>query len=112
MSAHQEHAPPVLQAEGVRKRFGGVHALRGAHLALRAGEVHGLCGENGSGKSTLLKVISGQLDADAGRVVLDGGETRFTDASEAVAAGIATVSQERAVVPDLSVAENIFLGPR
>jgi ABC-type sugar transport system ATPase subunit len=112
MSGHQEHAPAVLQAEGVRKRFGGVHALRGAHLALRAGEVHGLCGENGSGKSTLLKVISGQLDADAGRVMLEGVETRFTDASEAVAAGIATVSQERAVVPDLSVAENIFLGPR
>ncbi len=112
MSAPEEHAPPVLQAEGVRKRFGGVHALRGAHLALRAGEVHGLVGENGSGKSTLLKVISGQLDADAGRVLLEGAETRFADASEAVAAGIATVSQERAVVPDLSVAENIFLGPR
>lgn len=107
-----EETAPVLVAEGVRKRYGGVHALRGARLALRPGEVHGLCGENGSGKSTLLKVISGQVDADDGRVVLEGVETRFGDASEALAAGIATVSQERAVVPDLSVAENIFLGPR
>jgi len=103
---------PVLVAEGIRKRYGGVHALRGARLALRPGEVHGLCGENGSGKSTLLKVISGQVDSDGGRVVLGGVETRFADPAEALAAGIATVSQERTVVPDLSVAENIFLGAR
>ncbi len=112
MSVPRETTAPVLLAEGVRKRYGGVHALRGAGFALPPGEVHGLCGENGSGKSTLLKVISGQVDADAGRVVLGGVETRFGDASEALAAGIATVSQERTVVPDLSVAENIFLGPR
>jgi rhamnose transport system ATP-binding protein len=112
VSVLPDTAGPVLVAEDVRKRYGGVHALRGAHLALRPGEVHGLCGENGSGKSTLLKAISGQIDADAGRVVLGGVETRFADASEALAAGIATVSQERAVVPDLSVAENIFLGSR
>ncbi|HSK15982.1 MAG TPA: sugar ABC transporter ATP-binding protein [Gaiellaceae bacterium] len=112
MSGPEEHVPAVLQAKGIRKHFGGVQALRGARLALRRGEVHGLVGENGSGKSTLLKVISGQLDADTGAVLLDGEETRFADPSEAVAAGIATVSQERAVVPDLSVAENIFLGPR
>lgn len=102
----------MLVAVGVRKRYGGVHALRGARLALRPGEVHGLCGENGSGKSTLLKVISGQVDSDGGRVVLGGVETRFADPAEALAAGIATVSQERTVVPDLSVAENIFLGAR
>jgi ABC-type sugar transport system ATPase subunit len=112
VNALPETRAPALVAEGVQKRYGGVHALQGARLALRSGEVHGLCGENGSGKSTLLKVISGQVDADGGRVVLGGVQTRFTDASEALAAGIATVSQERTVVPDLSVAENIFLGPR
>jgi ABC-type sugar transport system ATPase subunit len=101
-----------LVAENVHKRFGGVHALRGAGISLYPGEVHGLCGENGSGKSTLLKIVSAQLRADAGRLSLAGEEARFGDASDALAAGIATVTQETALVPDLSVAENIFLGPR
>jgi len=109
----QAAAPvPVLVAAGVHKSYGGARALRGATLALHAGEVHGLCGENGSGKSTLLKVVSAQVDADDGRVLLDGHETHFADPSRALAAGIATVTQERALVDDLSVAENIFLGPR
>src|SRR5918999_2482997 len=103
---------PVLRAEGVRKRFGGVQALAGATLELRAGEVHGLCGENGSGKSTLLRVLSAQIQADDGRLLLDGEPVAFGDPSEALAAGIATVTQETTLVPDLSVAENIFLGPR
>ena len=103
---------PVLRAEGLRKRFGGVQALAGATLDLRAGEVHGLCGENGSGKSTLLRIVSAQIAADGGRVLLDGRPAAFRDPSEALAAGIATVTQETTLVPDLSVAENIFLGPR
>jgi ABC-type sugar transport system ATPase subunit len=103
---------PVLVAEDVYKRYGGARALSGASLELHAGEVHGLCGENGSGKSTLLKIISAQVPGDEGRVVLDGRERHFTDASEALAAGIATVTQERALVDELSVTENIFLGPR
>jgi len=105
-------AAPVLLAEGVHKRFGGVQALRDASIALHAGEVHGLCGENGSGKSTLLRIISAQIEADSGHVLLDGREARFGDAAQAVTAGIATVTQETALVADLSVAENIFLGPR
>jgi ABC-type sugar transport system ATPase subunit len=87
---------PVLRAEGVHKRFGGVHALRGAEIAIYPGEVHGLAGENGSGKSTLLKILSGQLQPDAGRIEM-AGET-------------ATVSQETTLAPDLSVAENVLLG--
>lgn len=102
----------MLVAEGVHKRYGGARALQGASLSLYPGEVHGLCGENGSGKSTLLKIISAQVAADQGRVSLDGRPTHFGDASRALAAGIATVTQERALVDDLSVAENIFLGPR
>jgi ABC-type sugar transport system ATPase subunit len=82
----------------VHKRFGGVHALRGAALDVRAGEVHALVGENGSGKSTLLRIVGGQLRADAG-VVEVGGR-------------VAVVSQETTLVPDLSVAENIYLGHR
>ncbi|MDF2751763.1 MAG: putative transporter ATP-binding protein [Gaiellaceae bacterium] len=103
---------PVLRAEGLRKRFGGVQALAGATLELRAGEVHGLCGENGSGKSTLLRIVSAQIAADDGRLLLDGRPAAFRDPAEALAAGIATVTQETTLVPELSVAENIFLGPR
>jgi ABC-type sugar transport system ATPase subunit len=103
---------PALRALDVHKRYGGVRALRGVDLELRAGEIHGLIGENGSGKSTLLKIIAGQLDADSGRLMLDGTEVRFADAARAMAAGIATVTQETTLVRELSVAENIFLGPR
>ncbi len=112
MSERPETSAPVLLAEDVYKRYGGVQALLGANLTLHKGEVHGLVGENGSGKSTLLKIISAQINADAGRIVLDGAKTEFNDASDALAAGIATVTQETTLVPDLSVAENIFLGPR
>ena len=106
-----EQAAPVLEVEGVRKSYGGVRALRGVDLRLWPGEVHALVGENGSGKSTLLRTIAGQLVPDAGRLRLEGRELRFSDASEAIAAGIATVTQETTLVPDLSVTENIFLGP-
>jgi ABC-type sugar transport system ATPase subunit len=102
----------LLQAVGVRKSYGGVRALRGVDFELRAGEIHGLVGENGSGKSTLLRVLSGQLLADEGRVLLGGEAVRFGDAAAAMQAGIATVTQETTLVRHLSVAENIFLGPR
>jgi ABC-type sugar transport system ATPase subunit len=82
----------------VHKRFGGVHALRGADLFVYEGEVHALVGENGSGKSTLLKIVGGHLQPDDGELELTGGT--------------ATVSQETTLAPDLSVAENIFLGHR
>ena len=103
---------PVLRAVGVHKRFGGVHALRGAHIAVRAGEVHGLTGENGSGKSTLLKLLNGQLAPDSGSLEAFGRVTVFKGAREALRSGVATVSQETTLVPDLSVAENILLGHR
>jgi ABC-type sugar transport system ATPase subunit len=103
---------PTLQVEGMRKSYGGVRALRGVDLELHAGEVHALVGENGSGKSTLLRIIAGQLVPDAGTLRLEGRELRFGDASEAISSGIATVTQETTLVPDLSVTENIFLGHR
>jgi ABC-type sugar transport system ATPase subunit len=91
-------AQPILRAEHVHKRFGGVHALRGAGILVHEGEVHALVGENGSGKSTLLKILDGRLKPDEGHVA--GAER------------VATVSQETTLAPDLSIAENIFLGRR
>ncbi len=102
----------LLQAAGVRKSYGGVRALRGVDFELRAGEIHGLVGENGSGKSTLLRIVSGQLAPDGGSVLLGDAPLRFGDAARAMQSGIATVTQETTLVPDLTVAENIFLGPR
>ncbi len=104
--------PPLLVAEGLHKRYGGVHALRGARLAVRAGEVHALVGENGSGKSTMLRILSGQLQADAGSVTIGGRAAAFRNPADALRSGIATVTQETTLAPDLSVAENVLLGRR
>src|SRR5262245_64040711 len=105
-------ATEILRADGVHKRYGGVHALRGAHLHVRPGEVHVLVGENGSGKSTLLKILSGQLQADSGTIMLDGRPMQVRNPTEALRRGIATVTQETTLAPDLSIAENVFLGHR
>jgi ABC-type sugar transport system ATPase subunit len=102
----------LLVGEGLHKRYGGVHALRGARLAVAAGEVHALVGENGSGKSTLLKILTGQIQADAGTITVDGRPAGFRTPTDALRAGIATVTQETTLVQDLSVAENVFLGHR
>jgi ABC-type sugar transport system ATPase subunit len=102
----------ILEAEGMHKRYGGVHALRGARLTVYPGEVHALMGENGSGKSTLLKILSGQIQADDGRITFSGEQASFRNASDALRRGIATVTQETTLAPDLSIAENVFLGHR
>ena len=101
---------PILELTEITKAFGGVEALRGVDFALYAGEIHGLVGENGAGKSTLMKIIAGVHPEFSGRFALDGRETRFRSARDAHAAGVAMVHQELSVAPDLSVAENVFLG--
>jgi ribose transport system ATP-binding protein len=101
---------PILELQEITKAFGGVEALRGVDFAFSAGEIHGLVGENGAGKSTLMKIIAGVHTEFSGRFVLDGQETRFRSTRDARAAGIAMVHQELSVAPDLSVAENVFLG--
>ncbi|HEY0778835.1 MAG TPA: sugar ABC transporter ATP-binding protein, partial [Gemmatirosa sp.] len=101
---------PLLDAVGVHKRYGGVHALRGVNLEIRAGEAHALCGENGAGKSTLINVLAGAVRRDEGRVVFAGREVDFRTPSESQAAGIAVIHQELATLPALSVAENLFMG--
>jgi len=109
VSATLEHS--TLSVGGVYKRFGGVRALLGADLLVsRSGVIHGLIGENGSGKSTLLGVLSGQLQPDAGEIRIGGRAVSFRTPVDAIKAGIAMVSQETALAPDLSVAENILLG--
>src|SRR5215471_7484611 len=101
---------PILELQGITKAFGGVEALRGVDFALFAGEIHGLVGENGAGKSTLMKIIAGVHPEFSGRFLVNGQETRFRSARDAHAAGIAMVHQELSVAPDLTVAENVFLG--
>src|SRR5689334_1810029 len=101
---------PILELHEITKAFGGVEALRGVDFALSPGEIHGLVGENGAGKSTLMKIIAGVHADFSGRFVLDGRETRFRSVRDAHAAGIAMVHQELSVPPDLTVAENVFLG--
>src|SRR3569832_249699 len=103
-------SPPVLRMRGISKSYPGVRALQEASLDVRAGEVHVLLGENGAGKSTLMKILSGAVLADAGDILLDGSPVDITDPVSARRLGISTIHQELSLVPDLSVAENIFLG--
>lgn len=94
------------------KAYGGVQALKGVDFALFGGEVHALCGENGSGKSTMLKILSAQISPDAGTVSMNGSPVTMRNPVESLAAGIAMVTQERTLVSELSVGENVLLGPR
>ncbi|MGC9665369.1 sugar ABC transporter ATP-binding protein [Planosporangium sp. 12N6] len=95
---------------GIGKRFPGVSALDGVDFRLFPGEIHALMGENGAGKSTLIKVLTGVYDIDEGDIVLDGAPVRFSGPIQAQRAGISTVYQEVNLCPNLSVAENIFVG--
>jgi rhamnose transport system ATP-binding protein len=101
---------PVLALEGVSKSFGAVRALRDVSLELYAGEAHALAGENGAGKSTLIKSLAGVHRPDAGRVLLDGKPVVFHGPADARDAGVAVIYQEPTLFPDLSIAENIFVG--
>ncbi|MET9499355.1 sugar ABC transporter ATP-binding protein [Streptomyces sp. NPDC006552] len=100
----------LLRIEGIRKTFPGVVALDSVDFDLRRGEVHVLLGENGAGKSTLIKMLSGAYTPDSGRITVGGEQVRIQGAQDAERLGIATIYQEFNLVPDLTVAENIFLG--
>lgn len=101
---------PALQADGVSKRFAGVHALTGVSFSVEAGSIHALVGENGAGKSTLIKVLTGVHQPDDGQLLYQGRPVSFTRPADAQNAGISTVYQEINLVPLLSVARNIYLG--
>ncbi|MGY1593848.1 sugar ABC transporter ATP-binding protein [Geodermatophilus sp. SYSU D00708] len=98
----------MLEAQGIRKAYGGVVALAGVDLTIRPGSVHALLGENGAGKSTLIKVLVGAIRPDAGALRLDGRELRPGTTADAVDQGIAVVSQELSLFPDLDVLSNLF----
>ncbi|MBI5202840.1 MAG: ATP-binding cassette domain-containing protein [Elusimicrobia bacterium] len=103
---------PVLRAKRITKRFPGVVALSDVSFDLEPGEIHSICGENGAGKSTLIKLLSGihPHGGYEGALEVDGREARFASTADAEAAGIAVIYQELALVPEMTSAENIFLG--
>ncbi len=101
---------PLLEMRSITKRFPGVTALDGVDFELEKGEVHVILGENGAGKSTLIKMLSGAYQPDEGEILLDGEPVRISSAAVAQALGISTIYQEFNLVPQLTVAENIFLG--
>jgi len=100
----------ILELLNIEKRFPGVQALKGVDFRLKKGEVHALVGENGAGKSTLMKIIMGIYTKDDGRIVLEGDEIDIRTPEEAHAQGIGMIFQELSLIPQLNVAQNIFLG--
>src|SRR3954454_20075648 len=103
-------APPRLALARATKNFGPVTALADGSITLYSGEAHALLGENGAGKSTLVKILGGVYRADSGALELDGRPAEFSGPADAVAAGVAIIYQEPSLFPDLTVAENIFMG--
>ncbi len=100
----------ILQLSDITKSFPGVKALKGVQFDMQPGEVHALLGENGAGKSTLIKIISGVYKPDGGSIMLNGQPVQFNNPREAQNQGIATIYQELSLYPELTVAENIFMG--
>ena len=100
----------MLEMRNIDKRFTGVHALKKVNFSVEKGEIHALMGENGAGKSTLIKILTGIYEKDEGAIFLEGREISPSSSLEAQRAGISTIYQEINLVPNLTVAENIFLG--
>jgi ribose transport system ATP-binding protein len=100
----------IVNLKSISKSFGGIHALKSVNFDVRPGEVHALLGENGAGKSTLMRVLGGEMIPSQGEVVIDGKPVVLRDPRDARALGIVVIHQELALAPDLTVAENIFLG--
>lgn len=100
----------ILELDNISKKFGNVHALKNVSFSVKKGKVTALLGENGAGKSTILNIMSGALAPDKGNVRYDGANVHFTSTHMAIKKGIVKVHQELQLIPELSVAENIFLG--
>lgn len=101
---------PYLEFKRVSKSFPGVRALQDISFTCLAGQIHALMGENGAGKSTLLKILSGDYIPSKGEVIIQGQPVRFTNTTDALNAGIAIIYQELHLIPDMTVAENIYIG--
>src|SRR5512134_2228305 len=117
----QEHVQPpetfvrpsgdaLIRCEVVHKWYGSVHALRGVDFHCERNEIVGLVGDNGAGKSTLIKILSGAQHHDAGRIFVEGQEVRFRSPRDAMNLGIETIYQYTAMVPEMSIARNVFMG--
>jgi ABC-type sugar transport system ATPase subunit len=102
--------PPAVQAIDIAKSFGPLQALRGVSMSLRRGKITAIVGDNGAGKSTFLKTLSGENQPDRGELRFDGRPVELRSTQDAQQQGVETVYQDLALAPDLSVAENIFLG--
>lgn len=98
-----------LELRGICKSFGGIKALEDINLELHSGMVYGLAGENGAGKSTTMKIINGAYVADEGEILVDGVVTKITSPLDAQKIGVGMVYQELNMLPDLNIAENIFI---
>ncbi len=109
-SAEHPSDRPILRMTGVSKSFPGVRALENVHLEVGPAEIHALLGENGAGKSTLLKILSGAHSADAGTIELFDQPVTFATPHDAQRAGIVTIYQEFTLAPDMTIAENVFIG--
>jgi ABC-type sugar transport system ATPase subunit len=109
-SAQPAREAPVIEARGIVKTYGAVLAVDQVDFVLRQGEIVGIVGDNGAGKSTLIKILSGAAQPDAGTILIDGQEMRFSNPKEAKRLGIETVYQDLGLFDDLSVAANIFVG--
>lgn len=103
-------SPLLVEVDQVVKSFGGVKALRGVDFTLRGGEIHALLGENGAGKSTLIKILAGILAPDSGSVTVEGKRGAVRSVADASALGIRVIHQELSLAPNLTIAENIYLG--
>jgi ABC-type sugar transport system ATPase subunit len=101
---------PLLSLRGIAMSYGAVAALRGVDLDVRAGEVLALCGDNGAGKSSLVKILAGAQRPTGGTVALDGAPVAFRSPQDALRRGVATIYQDLAVAPRLSIWQNVFLG--
>jgi simple sugar transport system ATP-binding protein len=103
-------ADPLIRCVAIQKWYGGVHALKGVDFHCERNEVVGLVGDNGAGKSTLIKILSGAHHHDAGSIFVEGKEVRFRSPKDAMSLGIETIYQYTAMVPQMSIARNIFIG--
>lgn len=109
-STDYEQVPFALECKNLVKNYGHIQALKGVNLTLRKGEMLGLAGDNGAGKSTLIKILRGVIQPSEGVILIDGQRKEFSSPRDAIQQGIQCVYQESAMVEQLSVAENFFLG--
>ena len=105
-----ENGTPLVEMRNIEKYYGRIHALRGVNLTIKKGEIVGLLGDNGAGKSTLIKVLSGAVPYTSGEIRINGKPVTLRTTNDAIDAGIETIYQDSALVPQLSIARNLFLG--